>query len=338
MLHVIYGPDSFTAREVLRQVLTSTTSDVIESGSVHRIDGRTATQDEILQACEQVSLFGDRRLVVVEGLLGRFGKTDSKERTARAKGRRKKASDIGEWEQFVSRVLALPEQNVLILLDGDLGKSNPLLAALMPGATVQRLAPPTGNELVRWVQQRVGAHNGRIERDAAQRLAAMVGTDLWQLNSEIEKLVAYSDGKPIRTHMVDRVIASGAAPNIFMLVDSIVERNQRLARHRIDDMYRKGLSAGYVFTMVARQLRLVALVRETKDHRGTPQQPPGELAGLQPFALERATQQAERYTEAQVRYAFNKVLEADRAIKTGLYTERIALDMLLTNLLRAPTA
>ncbi len=337
MLHVIYGPDSFTAREVLREVLTSATPDAIVPGTVHWIDGRTATQDEILQACEQVSLFGDTRLVVVEELLGRFGRSNSRDTSSRARGKRKKASDIGEWETFVSRVSALPDQNVLILLDGELGRSNTLLDALSPVATTHNLLPPTGRDLVRWIAERIDKHGGRIDHEAAARLAMVVGADLWQLSSEIEKLTAYSYGDTITTAMVDRMIISGATTSIFVLVDSIVERNSKVARRRIDDMYQKGLSAGYLFTMIARQLRLIALVRESRDYPDTPRHASGELAGLQPFALQRATQQAERYSEAQVRRALRKVLEADRAIKTGVYTERIALDMLVTSLLGSPT-
>ncbi len=338
MLHILYGSDSFTAREVVRQVLDSFASDSTQVDTTNWIDGRTATQDEILQACEQVSMFGDVRRVVVDGLLSRFGKADSRARGTRAKGSRKKSPAIGEWEDFAGRVRALPDQSLLILLDGEIAKTNPLLDALASSATVHRLDPPRGRDLLKWIYDRVALHDGRIEHDAADRLASLVGSDLWQLHSEIRKLASYSDGAPITVAMIDNMLASAAAPSIFMLVDAVVERNERLARHRIDELFQKGLSAGYVFTMVARQLRLIALVRETRGRRDEDPTLPGELAALQPFALQRATQQAERYTESEVGHALKTVLEADRAIKTGTLDERTALDMLVTSVLRSAAA
>ncbi len=323
---------------MLHRILSSQAEHGFEAGSEHRIDGKAATPAEILEAAEQVSLFGEKRLVVVEGLLARFGKSDSPDKSPRPKGRRKKSSDMGEWETFVTRVHALPEASVLILLDGDVSKSNPLLAALSPVATVERLEPPAKDALVQWVQRRATALGGRMERTAAQRLAALIGGDLWHLNSEIEKLVVYADGQPIQVDTVDRMNASGLAPSVFMLVDSIVEGNQKLAQHRLDDMYQKGLSAGYVFTMLGRQLRLIAQVHDSRGHRGRSEPPSTELASLQPFALQRATSQAERYTEQQVRYALGRVVEADRDIKSGTYSDRVALDVLITDLVQSSYA
>ncbi len=338
MVHVVYGPDSFTAHEVLNRLLSSQAEDGFQAGSEHRIDGKTATPSEILEAAEQVSLFGEKRLVVVEGLLARFGKSESRDKGPRPKGRRKQSSDIGEWETFVTRVHALPEASILILLDGDVSKSNPLFAALLPVATVERLEPPKKDALVQWVQRRAAMLGGRMERAAAQRLAAWNGEDLWRLSTEIEKLVVYADGRPIEVDVVDKMSSSGLAPSIFMLVDAIVEGNQKLARHRLDDMYQKGLSAGYLFTMLGRQLRLIAQVHDSRAHRGRSQPPSRELASLQPFALQKATSQAERYTEQQVRYALGRVVEADRNIKSGTYSDRVALDVLITDLVRSSRA
>jgi DNA polymerase III subunit delta len=336
MLVVIHGPDTFTAHEVLRQVLSENTTETVEN--VRWIEGKMATPTDILEALEQGSLFEQSRVVVVEGLLARFSKSDSPKKPAKGKKRGQKAHDImEEWEPFVARVGELPEAAILILIDAELKGVNSLLKALTPLGKVTQCLPPRGEDLDRWVVQRVATRGGRIGYDVARRLAGLVGGDLWMLTSEVEKLVSYADGAPIRSEMVDDMAAAGPAPSIFMLVDAIVERNEQLARRRLDDMYNKGLSAGYVFTMVARQLRLIAQSREARDMRST-QGPAGELSGLPPFALQRVTQQASRYSEIEARYALEQVLAADRAIKSGVYTDRMALDMLITDLLRTPVA
>lgn len=331
MLQVIYGPDTFTAHEKLREILSSHVGQGEEPGNVQWIEGKTATPSQILEACGQVSMFTTTKVVVVEGLLGRFSKGDGRKKPPKGKKRAPRTDDLGEWQTFSERVRLLPESSVLILLDAEVKGANTLLSALSLQPEEVTLCPSFDqNKLVRWVQERAAARGGRIEGPAASRLAALVGSDLWLLNSEVEKLLVYADGAPVQTVMVDNMAASATTPSIFMLVDAIVERNVQAARRRLDDMYSKGLSTGYVFTMVARQLRLIAQVHEMRQHRGA--QPSGELAALQPFALQRATQQAQRLSEAATRSALQHVVDADRAIKTGVYTDRMALDMLITDI------
>ncbi|MBN1152188.1 MAG: DNA polymerase III subunit delta, partial [Dehalococcoidia bacterium] len=201
---------------------------------------------------------------------------------------------------------------------------------------VVRCPALAGSDLVHWIQERAVSGGSRLEGAVASRLAAIVGPDLWLMHSELEKLIVYADGRPITIRMVDDMAASAPAPTIFMLVDAIVERNMRLAHTRLDDLYMKGLPAGYVFTMVARQLRLIAQVHEGRGWSGTP--PSGELAGLAPFALQRVSRQAQRLPEAATRRALEHVRDADRAIKTGQMSDRVALDMLISDIVGASGA
>ena len=336
MLRIIYGPDTFTAHELLKSELQNLTTGDREQ--VRWLEGKTVTPTEILEACEQRSMFAASTVVVVEGLLSRFSKSESRKKPSRGKKRVAKEPDdpMVVWEPFVNRVQALPEGTSLFFVDAGVTATNPMLKALTPFADVAECLPPVREALDRWVQQRVAAAGGRIDAAAAQKLSMFSGGDLWLLASEIEKLVVYAAGEAITGEMVDAMISGGPAPSIFMLVDAIVEGNERLARHRLDDMYQKGLSAGYVFTMVDRQLRIIAQIHEARQSRNAP--PSSELSGLHSFALERATRQAQRLSESGTRRAMLRTLEADRAIKSGVYSDRMALEMLITDLLLAPRA
>ncbi len=333
MLRIIYGPDSFTAHELLRQTFNACGQ--VQRENVRWIEGKSAKPDEILEACEQSTMFVDTIVVVCEGLLARFSRDEAARKPARGKKRSAKGPGdlMDQWEPFVQRVTVLPGSSVLVLLDAELKGSNPLLKLLTPHAEVTQCLPPARDALDRWIQERVATHGGRIDPGAAQRMGALVGSDLWLLTSEIEKLVVYADGSQIDVKMVEDMAAAGPAPSIFMLVDAIVERRERLARHRLDDMYQKGLSAGYVFTMIARQFRLIAQIHETRERREAAASSV-ELERLQSFALQKASEQASRYTPARVRDALERIVAADRGIKSGMQSDRVALELLISDLLR----
>jgi len=330
MLKLIFGPDTFTVRERLREALTQNQRADSLSEAAQWLDGRTVTPREISEAAGQTSMFVTARIVVVEGLLARFSKRGARVKTRGSKKRSQNDAGLGEWRGFSAIVSSLPPSSTLILIDAEVTESNPLLRELIPvAAETIRCSALTGRQLVQWINGRALSQESRIEPAAVSRLAAIVGPDLWLMQSELEKLMVYADGGPITAAMVNDMAAAAPAPTIFALVDAIVERNAPQARRRLDDLYNRGLSSGYVFTLVARQLRLIAQAHEIRGRRG---QLSGELAGLPLFALERTKRQAQRQSEAATRAALLCVLAADRAIKTGLLTDRMALDTLITDI------
>lgn len=333
MLYVIHGPDSYSARKLLDSIMARHAGDVEQDGPLW-LDAKAARPQEVLNACEQVSLFGGTSRVVLEGLLTKFEPAKSGGPRPR-KGRKKNASPLGEWEAFPSQAAALPETSVLVLLDGELKGPNPLLKALQSVAEVNECRTLNAGQLQSWIQSRVAESGGQFQPDAVRSLAILSGGDLWQLSAEVEKLLVYADGRPVSAGMVDAAVAGTQTTSIFMLVDAIVEGKQQRARRCLDAMYKDGLSAGYLFTMVDRQLRLIAQAREARGAHVTRQQPTGELARLHDFALRRVCEQADRYSEAQVRHALERLVAADRAVKTSASGDRVALDLLISDLLPA---
>ncbi len=333
MLHVLYGPDTFTVHEELRRIIEPRTGTEDERPEVVRMDGATATPGQIGAACQQFSLLSSRRIVVVEGLLARF-EPEKPSRDRSRKARTKKAGLPPEWEAFVPQAAALPDASMLALIDAELKPANYLLKALraLPGLDIRLMTPPRGDKLVAWIRQRAEAAGARIDAEAAALLGALAGADLWIVHAEIEKLAVYADGRAITADMVRDMTANSSSSTIFALVDAIVEGRQANARRWLERMYRDGLSAGQIFTMVERQMRLIAQLLEAR--RGTAGvEPSGELAGLQDFARNRASEQSRRFDERRVRRALDAIVAADRSIKTGACTDRTALDLLVTDLL-----
>ncbi len=333
MLYVLHGADAFTVHEALRQVIASHQPADASSAEAVTLDGATVTPSQILAACQQISLLSSSRVVVVDGLLARF-EADKPTREHAKKGKSKRTGLPPEWGGFASLVASLPDESVLLLVDGELKPGNHLLQTLAkaPGAVIREMRPPRGDILVTWIRERSAAAGAPCDEEAARRLGLLAGGDLWQLNSELQKLAAYANGRAITAAMVEALTANSASSTIFSLVDAIVEGRQKDARLRLDQLYRDGLSAGYVFTMVGRQVRLIAQIVERRQHSGTVQ-PAVELSGLHEFVLRRATDQARKFDQARIQKVFEVLIPADRSIKTGICTERIALEQMITDLL-----
>jgi DNA polymerase III delta subunit len=85
--------------------------------------------------------------------------------------------------------------------------------------------------------------------------------------------------------------------------------------------------------MITRQFRLIAQARELK--RGLSRLQIQDRLGLkQSYVVDRTLDQAKLYDFDGVKRAYDKLLETDLAIKTGKYSDRLALELLVTELAR----
>jgi len=333
VLHIVHGPDSFSARQIVNS-LSSKRQQTSVGGpdSTVWLEQKSTSPREVIDVCSQGALFGAPPAVVLQGLLTRFEPTKS----GGQRGRRSKKKDgpvLAEWDPFPSMVAALPPASLLILVDGAIKGPNPMLKSLEPHADqVHVMKTPDIGQIQRFVEQKAAQQGGAIAPEAVSRLSMNCNGDLWYVNSEMEKLLLYADGRTITGEMVEAMVTGIQSTTIFALVDAIVEGKEDVARRHLDTMYHQGIAPGYVLTMINRQMRLLAQAKELSSRSRGEEPTKGEFTSLQPFAQERARRQASRFSLRAVRRALAGVIEADRSIKTGASDERAALDVLISDL------
>ena len=83
--------------------------------------------------------------------------------------------------------------------------------------------------------------------------------------------------------------------------------------------------------MVERQLRLLALARDSMD-RGLPQSElKGRLGTSSDFVVRKTSEQANRHSMPEIVWRYNRLLETDLAIKKGLLGPDLALELLASD-------
>jgi DNA polymerase-3 subunit delta len=119
--------------------------------------------------------------------------------------------------------------------------------------------------------------------------------------------------------------------NIFALVDAVAEGRTELAQRLLHRLYDDGVPPTYVLTMITRQFRLIAQARDLGKGLSRPQIQ--DRLGLKSgFALDKTLSQARLYDFERVKWVYGKLLEMDLAIKTGQYSDELALELLVTEL------
>jgi DNA polymerase-3 subunit delta len=299
-------------------------------------EGSQLTFAELRHSCDTIPFMTERRLVIARGLLSRL---DPKGRGQPATTSR---ADEPRWKTeylnaLVSYLPGLPPTTRLFFVEEKtLPKSNPVLRLAqkkeMKGkGFVKLFALPKDQQLPAWIQQRAKMKEGRIDREATALLAALVGNDLRLLDQEIDKLLLYADGQPVKAQDVRTLVSRAREASIFDLVDCVGRRETARALVLLHSLLDDNEPPLYLLSMLARQIRILIQVTELKDQYLSEKEVASRLS-IHPYVAKKGMSQARNFDMAQLEAAHQRIVSTDLAIKTGKLQDILALDMLVVDL------
>ena len=92
------------------------------------------------------------------------------------------------------------------------------------------------------------------------------------------------------------------------------------------------MTVPYLLIMITRQYRMVLQLKILQDRKLSTRELMAKVGISRDFVLEKALQQASRYSVAGVEEVYNKLLELDLAVKTGLAEGTVAMEILVAEL------
>lgn len=324
MIYVLHGEDTFSSDEFLQRLLEAVGPPDLRDSNVSFIEARDFTVERLGIAAMAMPFLAERRVAVVRGLMGAA--------EGQRRGRRGQGRAAGEHPGLADLLRALPPTTDVVFLEGKLAASNPVLAGVKElGADLgqaREFLPLRGDELGRWIADRAERKGAEIEGRAVAMLADMVGPNLWAMDSEIEKLSLYCDGRSIGPDDVQALVTGAKEANVFRLVDAIMARRADTALAEMRTLLDTGAAGPYLLSMVARQARMIAVAQELIA-QGAPQEEWGPRLGTgSSFVVRKTGEQARRFSPDAVRRLYRLLVETDVAIKTGAAEELALTEML----------
>lgn len=331
MLHILYGKDDFSIFQTLESLKREKGIPDTIAANTSIFEAQQLSFLQLVEACSAAPFLSPVRIVIVKGLLGIFEEEQVRGREKRHSSKKADAS-LGEWEQLAGYVKKMPPTTMLILVDGgDIRRDNRLLKLLSSLAEVKVFPQPNRSTLRGWIYTRVRKEGGTISEKAVDLLIDLVGYDLWVLSGEVEKLLSFAQGRPITEEDVRQVSSFAREISIFGLVDAVLEGERKQAQVMLWRLLHEGISPAYILAMLARQLRLVVLAKELEGAKSN-DEIRNRAENVSEYSLKKAMEQARRYSFERVKSAFERLLEADVAMKSGKYDGDLALELLLAEL------
>ncbi len=338
MLIALVGPDRYLVGQSLQNYLAKYKPEDDGFGDLNmtRMDGARLLPDELARAVQAYGFFGDRRVVVVDGLLTRFagsrgGDGDGGE-TAGAPARGRGKADPGLTEGFASVFGSVPDTTILILVERwAVAKNSALLKAATRYGKVEEHITPKGAALERWIGERARALGMRVTPGALSLLGASIG-DLAALTNELEKLSLYvGKGGTVDEKVLQKMSWVSKADDVFEMTSAAARRDTRGALAQLQRLVDGGTSPEGILPVLAWQIRTLIQVRDMLDQRVSEGRM-AERSGLSDFTVRKAVGQARQFDMKKLLEIHRKLLVLDHGVKTGKADAELSLDALVVEM------
>ncbi len=220
-----------------------------------------------------------------------------------------------EQEPLAAYLADPSESTCLVLLATKLHGASRLAKAAKKAKALVDAKPLKGGGVRRFAVEEAKRRGHALAGRAADALVEAVGEDLAAVDDALERLSLYvGDGARIDTDAVEACVSRIAADSIWALVDAVSVRDTRTALAATGSLLANREPPLRILGMVARQLRIVARMRDAL-RSGLRGKDAALEAGAPPFKARELTESAKRFGARDLAGAFSVLAEADLALK-----------------------
>jgi DNA polymerase-3 subunit delta len=263
--------------------------------------GTETSGDGAVAACNAMGLFGSgSRLVVVEGV------------------EVWKAPDAKAVADYLKAPLP---GTTLALVAGELKKDAPIAKAVAAGKGEVLLWDVAQRAVARWIAEQFTVHGARAEPEACRLLAELVGDDLYDLASEVEKLATWAGGAEVSEADVDALVAPRASSPPWNLTDAWGARDVSAVLREAEKMLdRTGDPLSKTIPRVVGSLNKHirnARAAHRLEAQGVSQQDTATRLGMKPYPVQKLLAQVRNFSATELDDALVRLAELDHALKGG---------------------
>lgn len=323
-VYLLYGTESFLINETKQLLIRNVLNDEELDFNFSSYDLEETPIEAAIEDAETFPFMGEKRLIILQNpnfLTSEKQKGKIEHNVARLE------AYLSEPAPYSVVVFTAPYEKL-----DERKKITKLLKRKAAVGEAKRLAEP---ELKSWIRDRAASNDVKIAENAIELMVNLVGTNLFMLASEMDKLALYAGGaNEIDVGMVDKLVARSLEQNIFALIDRILQRKIDEALRIYYDLLKQNEEPIKILALMAGQFRLIYQVKEL-GRKGYGQQQMAGLLKVHPYRVKLAAGQAKYFSDDELATTIKMIADADYQMKTGGMKKELLVEMILFHLNRS---
>jgi DNA polymerase III subunit delta len=281
--------------------------------------GEEVGGEDAVAACNAMGLFGSgSRLIVIDGVEAW------------------KAPDAKAIADYLRSPMP---GTTLALVGNELKKDAPLAKAVSSGKGEVLLWDVAQRAVARWIAEQFKLNAARAEPEACRLLAELVGDDLYDLASEVEKLATWAGGDEVTEADVAAIVAPRAGSPPWNLTDAwgvrdvggVLREAERML-DRTGDPRSKTIPR--VVGSLNKHIRNARMAHRLESQGLSPADAASKL-GMKPYPAQKLFAQVRNFSAAELDDALVRLADLDHALKGGSrLTNELELERALVDITR----
>ncbi|MFA6410303.1 MAG: DNA polymerase III subunit delta [Candidatus Buchananbacteria bacterium] len=328
MIIFLYGPDAFRSRQKLKDLKDKFIREIDKSAlNIQTLDGSKLDVADFENAVNTSPFLAKKRMVIIEDLLSKNkGQKVQKEILETLDQKKLDDTILIFWESGLDGNKAKKSKSKLSAKRGD-----NLFSRLQKEKYAQEFTLLNQADVYNWTAGEIKKRTGQIQPAALRLLTDLVGNDLWQMNSEIDKLLAFAENKNITLNNVETLVKTKLDEDIFKLTDALSQKNKRLALKLISDQLKSGTLPTELLAKITWQFKNLLLLKSFVEQNGAgyPSERLGYQLGLHPFVVKKTMAQIQNFDLDKLKKTYQNLLAIDYKIKTSQTDPEVMFDLLV---------
>ena len=305
-VYLLYGEEAYLKKQY-KDKLKAALISPDDTMNMAAYEGKNINPKELIDLSETLPFFADRRVILIEN--SGFFK--------------------GSPEELAEYMDQIPDTTTFLFVEEEVDKRSKLYKAVKNTGSIVEFAPQTEELLTRWILSRLKKEGKNIKGTVMQLLLSRTGTDMGNIDRELEKLICYCmDKDVIEAADVEAVTTEQTTNKIFDMVNAIAEHNQRRALDLYYDLLALKEPPMRIMYLITRQFMILLNVKDMAG-KGFDNNTIAKNAGVPPFAVRRNLTQAKGFSVKQLKQAISDGAEYEEAVKTGRMNDQMAVELFL---------
>lgn len=304
-VYLLYGEEEYLKKQYRDRLKNAIAGDDTMNYSYY--DSDNASVKDIIDVCETLPFFAQKRLVIMENT-----------------GFLKSSND--ELADYIKHI---PDYLVVVMVEKDVDKRNKVYKAVDSVGYICEMKPQTTATLEKWIAGLLAKDNLKISREACDLILDKTGAGMDYIRQEIEKLVSYCQGRNVVTaEDVEKVCATQTTSHIFDMISAIANKKQQQALDLYYDLLELKEPPMRILYLIVRQFNGILQVKDlmSRDISGK------EIAskiGAAPFVVGKYQAQAKYFEMNTLLDALNECAKTEEAVKQGRLNDRLGVELII---------
>lgn len=304
--YLLCGEEAYLKVQYKNKLLKALNPDD-DTMNFNHYEGRNINVKELIDLCETMPFFADRRVVLLEDT-GFF---------------KNKCDELADYMK------ELPDYLCLVFVEDEVDKRSKMYKAVKSCGRIGEFARQDEKTLMQWAAGILKREGKNITQRDMELLLTMTGIDMGNLRMELEKLITYTGDRNVVTRAdIQEVCTTQTQNKIFDMVRAVTEKNQKRALDLYYDLLTLKEPPMRILFLLAKQFRQLLLVKEYTEE-GVAQPEMASRLGVPSFVVRNIASCARSYRISELRQAVTDFVDAEEAVKTGRLQDVLSVELLI---------